>query len=344
MKVQEVAHWGNGDAPAQARITKLTKGTCSTPPPTCPSANAAVTSSSSIMVTGTTAKVTFTVAAGCKDIELTLVSYKAPGPTFDEQTADQQVLFDHKTQLFSAGSWQLDVAVPDCYYQVDFVYGKHIEKLGPAGTNNFYSKQGRLIRAANGGTKGCTTSQPPPTSTPTPPPTVTPTPPPVVEITPAVIPPPAVSLVKTERVGSTGTFVRGPVRGKVGQRVFYRMTITNTGTVPVSVTVKDTGCDAGTLKPVGAAVLNPGASFTFTCSHLLKARDGNQYVNVAIATATASNGAKATATSRVVANVVAGEVLGTQKTVKKKAKPKVKPVKKKAKPATPVTAGASFTG
>ena len=347
VKVQELAHWGNGDAPAQARITKLTKGSCSTPPPTCPSANAAVTSSSSIMVTGTTANVTFTVAAGCKDIELTLVSYKAPGPTFDEKTADQQVLFDHKTQLFSAGSWQLEVAVPDCYYQVDFVYGKHIEKLGPAGTNNFYSKQGRLIRAANGGTTACTTSQPPPTSTPTPPPTLTPTPPPpVVEVAPAVVPPPAVSLVKTERVGGTGAFVRGPAVGKVGQRVFYRLTVTNPGTVPVSVTVKDPGCDAGTIKPVGAAVLNPGASFTFTCSHVLKARDGKQYVNVAVATATASNGAQATATSRVVANVAAGEVLGTQKTVKKKAKPKpkVKKVTKKAKPAKPVVVGASFTG
>ena len=41
---------------------------------------------------------------------------------------------------------------------------------------------------------------------------------------------------------------------------------------------------------------------------------------------------------------VAGEVLGKQKTIKKKAKPKVKPVTKKAKPANPVTAGASFTG
>ena len=92
--------------------------------------------------------------------------------------------------------------------------------------------------------------------------------------------------------------------------------------------------------------MNPGASFTFTCSHLLKARDGKQYVNVAVTTATASNGAQATATSRVVANVAAGEVLGTQKTVKKKAKPKpkVKKVTTKAKPAKPVVVGASFTG
>ena len=67
-------------------------------------------------------------------------------------------------------------------------------------------------------------------------------------------------------------------------------------------------------------------------------------MNVAVTTATASNGAQATATSRVVATVAAGEVLGTQKTITKKAKPKVKPVTKKAKPAKPVVAGASFTG
>ena len=85
-----------------------------------------------------------------------------------------------------------------------------------------------------------------------------------------MIAPPAVSLVKTERVGTPGAFVRGPVRGKVGQRVVYRLTVTNTGTVSIKATVKDPGCDAGTLKPVGAAVLDPGASFTFTCSHRLK--------------------------------------------------------------------------
>jgi hypothetical protein len=371
VKVQEVAHWGNGDAPAQARITKLTKGSCSTPPPpVCASQvgdDGAVTDSDLSLDSSThRAHVTFTVAAGCKDIKLTLVSYKAPGPTFDVNTADQQVVFDYKTQLFSAGTWHLDVAYPDCYFQVDFVYGERIEKFGPADSNNFYYRQGRNIRSFHGGTTGCTTTPPTPTppatppatppttppttppptrSTPTPPTTPPPTvTPPVPTVTPAVTPPPAVSLVKTERVGTTGVFVRGPVRGKIGQRVFYRLTITNPGTVPVSVTLKDPGCDAGTLKPVGPTDLNPGASFTFTCSHLLKARDGNQYVNVAVATATASNGAQATATSRVVATVVAGEVLGKQKTIKKKAKPKVKPVTKKAKPAKPVTAGASFTG
>lgn len=339
LKVQEVARWGNGDAPSNARLTKLTKGDCSTPPPTCPASNAMVSSSSSIAVTGTTAKVSFTIAAGCKDIELTLVSYKAPGSTYDEQTAGQQVLFDHTTQLFSAGAWQLEVAVPDCYHHVDFVYGKHIEKLGPAGSNNFYSKQGRLIRAAHGGTNTCTTSTPPPTVTLTSP---TPPPAPLVEV-PAV-PAPMITLLKTERVGTTGAFVRGPVRAKVGERVFYRLTVTNTGSSTVTVTLKDPGCDAGTLRPVGAPVLEPAASFTFTCSHLLKARDGNEYVNAAVATATSSSGAQVTATSRVVARIVSAEVLGKQKTVAKKAKPKVKTVTKKAKPAKPVVVRASFTG
>jgi hypothetical protein len=354
LKVKEIASWANGSAPSGARYATVTKSSnCSTPPPpVCESqvgANGAVTDSALTLDSSThRAHVTFTVAAGCKDIKLTLVSYKAPGPTFDVNTADQQTVFDYKTQLFSAGTWHLDVAYPDCYFQVDFVYGERIEKFGPADSNNFYYRQGRNIRSFHGGTAACTTT-PPPTTTPptttTPPPTTTT--PPVVTVTPptVVVAPPAVSLVKTERVGSTGPFVRGPVRGKVGQRVYYRMTITNPGTVPVSVTVRDPGCDTGTLKPVGAAVLNPGASFTFTCSHLLKARDGKQYVNVAVATATAADGSKATATSRVVANVVAGAVLGTQKTVKKKAaKPKVKKVTKKAKPAKPVVAGASFTG
>ena len=114
---------------------------------------------------------TFTVAAGCKDIKLTLVSYKAPGPTFDVNTADQQIVFDYKTQLFSAGTWHLDVAYPDCYFQVDFVYGERIEKFGPADSNNFYYRQGRNIRSIHGGTKGCTTTTTPPPPTPTPPPT-----------------------------------------------------------------------------------------------------------------------------------------------------------------------------
>lgn len=100
------------------------------------------------------ATVSFTVADGC-DVTLSLVSYTAPGPTFSQATADQQVLFKSVTQEFTAGSHSLNVDVPNCYFQVDFVYGSPLPTLGPAGTNNFYNAQGALIAALHGGTTTC---------------------------------------------------------------------------------------------------------------------------------------------------------------------------------------------
>lgn len=49
----------------------------------------------------------------------------------------------------------MEINVPNCYFQVDFVKGCIIERFGPAGTANFYSKQKRLIQAAQGGTVAC---------------------------------------------------------------------------------------------------------------------------------------------------------------------------------------------
>ena len=278
VKVQEVAHWGNGDAPAQARITKLTKGSCSTPPPppVCASQvgdNGAVTDSDLSLDSSThRAHVTFTVAAGCKDIKLTLVSYKAPGPTFDVNTVDQQVVFDYKTQLFSAGTWHLDVAYPDCYFQVDFVYGERIEKFGPADSNNFYYRQGRqhsLLprrhdRVHDDDAADADAHR---------------------RRRPRRFRPRDASRAHGHagRHAAAGRLARqdracrhrGGLRPWPGPRQGWPAgllppDVTNPGTVPVSVTLKDPGCDAGTLKPVGPADLNPGASFTFTCSHLLE--------------------------------------------------------------------------
>jgi LPXTG-motif cell wall-anchored protein len=67
------------------------------------------------------------------------------------------------------------VNVPSCFFQVDFVKGKPIMHLGPAGSSNFYSDQGRLLAAVNGGMKSCSTGTTvvPPTNTP-PPTTVVP--------------------------------------------------------------------------------------------------------------------------------------------------------------------------
>jgi hypothetical protein len=88
--------------------------------------------------------------------EVTFVSYTAPGPTFDANTASQQQIYDVATGNFGPGTHTLTIHVPNCYYQVDFVCGYAIDKLGPAGSNIFYSPQQRLISADNGGTHCCT--------------------------------------------------------------------------------------------------------------------------------------------------------------------------------------------
>ncbi len=108
-------------------------------------------------------KVNFTLAAGCENQEFSLVSYKAPSYEFDSHTADQQTVFDSATGFFGSGLNMMEIDVPKCYFQIDFVRGGVIEHLGPAGSNNFYSAQGRLIDADNGdpGAGVCAPDDPP---------------------------------------------------------------------------------------------------------------------------------------------------------------------------------------
>jgi hypothetical protein len=170
--VKEIGSWANGmgssngtNQESSITVTRPTSGCAPPPPPQCPTAgNAQVSSSSDIGIAGGSATVSFTVAAGCSNIKLSLVSYKAPGPAFDAKAADRQTVHDSKTVLLGAGTHTLTVAMPNCFYQVDFVYGDVIAKLGPAGSSNFYSAQGRLIKARNGGTGSC--APPPPDECP----------------------------------------------------------------------------------------------------------------------------------------------------------------------------------
>src|SRR5262249_49556474 len=53
----------------------------------------------------------------------------------------------------SPGRYSLKILVPNCWFQVDFVCGLPIDTHGPAGSNIFYSPQGRLFESANGGTR-----------------------------------------------------------------------------------------------------------------------------------------------------------------------------------------------
>jgi len=107
------------------------------------------------LTAGGTASVTFTMSNGCTGKELTLVSYTAPSATYSADTASQQEVFSVKTGTYTNGSFTLSVAVPSCFFQVDFVTGSVIEHLGPAGSSNFYGS--RLIAGANGGMTACST-------------------------------------------------------------------------------------------------------------------------------------------------------------------------------------------
>lgn len=106
---------------------------------------------------GDTVEVRFNVTEAGSTFSL--VSYTAPGASFDANTAWKQAIFD--TDILTnatVGAKSLKVLVPNSYFQIDFVCGLPIDKFGPAGSNVFYTPQGRLISADNDGTRAYATS------------------------------------------------------------------------------------------------------------------------------------------------------------------------------------------
>jgi hypothetical protein len=101
---------------------------------------------------GDTVEVNFTIPAHAKPVVVSLVSYNAPGSSFNPATADEQAILADATGTFGPGQYSLTVQLPNNYYQVDFVVGAAIDEFGPAGGTIFYSAQDRLLSADNGGT------------------------------------------------------------------------------------------------------------------------------------------------------------------------------------------------
>ena len=106
---------------------------------------------------GDTVTAYFTVDAGVTD-QFTLVSYNAPNAYFNANDAYQQTIYQQQTGTFTGGAngttYHLTVTVPNADFQVDFVCGAAIS-LGAAGSNQFYTPQGRLISADNNGPSAC---------------------------------------------------------------------------------------------------------------------------------------------------------------------------------------------
>ena len=86
-----------------------------------------------------------------RPVPVSLVSYTAPGPDFDPNTASEQEIFENATGTFGPGWHSLTVHIPNENFQIDFVLGPAIDQFGPAESNIFYGRQFRLLSADNDG-------------------------------------------------------------------------------------------------------------------------------------------------------------------------------------------------
>jgi hypothetical protein len=140
---------------------------------------------------------------------------------------------------------------------------------------------------------------------PAPPPLPPPPPPPAP---PA--PTPAFTIEKRQEIaGTKAGFTAAALNGTVGETVDYQIVVTNTGNAPLKFTsFSDAPCDQPTISGgPGEGAVAPGASTTYTCSHLLSST--GKYVNVASVLGTAQGAAPLSETSNPVEVNVAAVVV-----------------------------------
>jgi hypothetical protein len=123
----------------------------------------------------------------------------------------------------------------------------------------------------------------------------------------------SIQVVKLEEIaGSGGGFTRGPLTVTekkdhfVVYTIDYEIQVANTGDVPLTLSLKDPRCDAGTIEgPVvitgtlNGDSLSPGGEAQYTCSHRYVKGDPASFTNVATVTGTPPSGPPVHGTSRV---------------------------------------------
>ncbi len=124
---------------------------------------------------------------------------------------------------------------------------------------------------------------------------------------------PGIRVVKLEKVaGSGGGFTRGPVTvteqsgNYVVHTIEYEIQVTNTGNVPLTLSLSDPQCDAGTVQgpavisgTLNGKTLSPGGVAQYTCSHRYVQGDPTPFANVATVTGTPPSGPPVSGTSKV---------------------------------------------
>jgi hypothetical protein len=123
----------------------------------------------------------------------------------------------------------------------------------------------------------------------------------VVEVPPT--PQPEFTVKKLQRIGGGG-FTAANVAGQIADTVEYEIVLENTGNAPLAISgFSDPQCDPNTIAGgPGTAALAPGASATYTCSHVLTSF--GSYVNVASVVATPPAGSAITLASNSVEVIV----------------------------------------
>ena len=117
---------------------------------------------------------------------------------------------------------------------------------------------------------------------------------------PVPVTPCRLKLDKQVSVGDTSHFTDGPQTGYVGQRAYYKVIVTNTGSQPLDVTTEDVGPTCGgdlfttptpgvnDLPVTMPESISAGASKTYYCSHVITSADATagSYTNTACTSGT----------------------------------------------------------
>jgi len=126
----------------------------------------------------------------------------------------------------------------------------------------------------------------------------------------AFIDTPGIKVVKLQRDGTSGAFTSNDITASVGDTIYYEIRATNTGDVPLKLSLTDPHCDSGTMQgpfsvsgTLNGTTLSPHSVAQYTCWHVVSAGDIPLFTNVGTITGTPPSGPPVHGTGIVVAHI-----------------------------------------